>query len=173
MHGPAGLRQGELNGVGDPVARRIRADDDAALHEGRQHGGVVEGLVRGIVEGCPRVTVGQVDQRAPVEEGMGEAGRAGAHAGTEGGEHGAGRSRELAGDRGHDARRALLVAEHEGQVGRARGLEELQIGAAAGHTEDSRHAGPTQAVNEDVGDGGHQDTGRIRVAASTSYVTTS
>src|SRR5262249_58545251 len=130
------------------------------------------GLVRRVVEGRSRVTVGQVDQRAPVEEGVGEAGGAGAHAGAERGEHGAGRSRELSGDRGHDARRTLLVAEHEGQLGGPRRLEDLQIGAATRYAEDSRYTGSAQPVDEDVGDSGHQDAGRIRVAASTSYATT-
>ena len=94
-----------------------------------------------------------------------------AHAGAERGEHRAGRSRELAGDRGHDARRALVVAKHERQLGRPRRLEDLQIGAAAGHAEDSRYTGSVQPVDEDVGDGGHQDTGRVGVAVAVAVTT--
>jgi hypothetical protein len=54
------------------------------------------------------------------------------------------------------------VAQDEGQALRTGGFEQLEIGAAAGHPEETLHAGPAQALDEDVGDGGHQRrAGRI------------
>ena len=86
---------------------------------------------------------------------MGEPGGAGGDAGPECGEDRPRPAGQLAGHRGHDAGRPLLMAEHERQPLHARRLEELQIGAPAGHAEETRHSRADQSRDEELGDGGH------------------
>ncbi len=47
------------------------------------------------------------------------------------------------------------MAEHEGQPAGPRGLEDLEVGSAAGNPEETGHLGPEQAFDQEIGNGGH------------------
>src|SRR5438309_710981 len=122
---------------------------------------VSTGAGRASTKAC-RVSIGEIDEGAAVEEGVCESIGARGHPRTQGREDRARGARELPRDGGHDAGRRLLVAQDERQALRACGFEQLEIGSAAGHPEETLHAGPAQALDEDIGDGGHQRrSGRV------------
>ena len=87
--------------------------------------------------------------------------------------HGAGCVDEVAGDRGDRAGTSLARGEHHGQPGRARRVEDREVGALARDADDTRCPGASQAVDDDVGGGGTarhffaklSNTGRIRSSA--------
>src|SRR5437899_409895 len=82
---------------------------------------------------------------APVEERVRQSIGARGHPRAQGREDRAWGARELPRDGGHDARRRFLVAQDEGQALRAGGFEQLEVGAAARHPEETLHPGPAQA----------------------------
>jgi hypothetical protein len=59
MHGAARLRHRELAGVRDPVGRRRRLDGEARLRDGRQHGAVLDGLVRRVGQRGGGMVIGE------------------------------------------------------------------------------------------------------------------
>ena len=162
MHGAARLGERELRRAGDLIRCRLRCHRETVFHDGAKESRMIQGLVSGEGEKACRVSIGEIDEGAAVEEGVCESIGARGHPRTQGREDRARSARELPRDGGHDAGRRLLVAQDERQALRACGFEQLEIGSAAGHPEETLHAGPAQALDEDVGDGGHQRcSGRV------------
>ena len=162
MHGSARLREREPRGVRNPMTRRFGGQRQARLDDGPEMRPVIERLMRGEAERGLRVPIAQIDHRRPVEPRIGQARGAGRHARPQGRERRARSPRQLAGDRGHDARRPFLVAEHEGQPLHARRLDQLEVRASARHAEDARHPGVAQPLHDELRDGGHQMRARGR-----------
>src|SRR2546425_838163 len=160
MYRPPRLLHRELRGGGGPARRRRRVQGEARLAP-------VHAL---------RMAIGHEDHRGAIEGGTRDAGRRRGDAGTWRGEGHARRAHEVACHRRHDARRGLVVRQHDGQPTPPRRLDEGELRATARHAEDPRRPGTLEAVDDHVGDGRRahafarlSKTGRIRSSAERRF----
>ena len=137
VHRPPRLVHRELGRVGGPVRRRSGVHGEARLAPVH----------------APRMAVGHEDHRGPIEGGARDAGGRRGDAGTGRGEGRARRAHEVARHRRHDARRGLVVRQHDGQPPPPRRLDERELRAMARHAEDPWRPGTLEAVDDHVGDG--------------------
>ena len=70
MHGAARLGERELRRAGDLIRCRLRCHRETVFHDGAKESRMIQGLVSGEGEKGCRVSIGEIDEGAAVEEGV-------------------------------------------------------------------------------------------------------
>jgi hypothetical protein len=149
--GPA-ARPGSRDRRPHVIRGRRRAEDERALRDRTEQGGVVEALVGDAIAARGRHAVADEQDGLAVEQRVRDAVHRAGRARTAGDDAGARAAGELGRGRGHEHRRGLGVGEDEAQSLGLRRPDDVEVAAAARQAEEDLDTRVTQAGGDELRD---------------------